>query len=163
MSNIELFTQAREYLVSTLEPLIECYLTGMWDPHIKYIIIKEANKIIDKDLGEKFPDLPAKLRPQVKFRVFEEEMNIECGIQNYLNTDPHSVFLGTAALVSSMFDFYYRTSYDSRFDYVFIAKYGHTSDSYFQGSKTAKVEYKTGQMTPLSIAYGMALEDGYIS
>ena len=89
-------------------------------------------------------------------------MNIECGIQNYMNCDPHAVFLGTAAFMNALFDFYYRIAYDSRFDYVFIARYGHTADSYFQGSKTAKVEYKTGQQTPLSVAYGMALEDGYI-
>jgi hypothetical protein len=163
MSNIELFTQAREYLVSILEPLIECYLTGIWDPHIKYVLIKETNQIIDRDLGEKFPDLPAKHRPQTKFRIFEEDTSIECGIQNYVNSDSQAMFLGTAAFMDSLFDFYYRIAYDPRFDYVFIARYGHTSESYFQGSKTAKVEYKTGQVTPLSTAYGMALEDGYIS
>ena len=162
MSNIELFIQAREYLAGSLQSLIECYLTGIWDPHIKYIIIKEANKIVDKDLKEKFPDLPAKLKPQVKFRIFEEDMNIECGIQNYMNTDPKVVFLGVASIMNSLFDFYYRVAYDPRFDYVFIAKYGHSDQSYFQGSKTAKVEYKLGKLTPLSIAYGMAIQDGYI-
>ena len=163
MNRIELFTQARKYLVDTLEPTIECYLTGIWDPLIKYIIIKETNEIIDKELKEKFPDLPAKFRPQVKIRIFEKDMNIECGIQNYMNIDTQVVFLGTAAFMDSLFDFYYRISYDPRFDYVFIARYGHTSDSYFQGSKTAKVEYKSGQTTPLAIAYSMALQDGYIN
>lgn len=163
MSNIELFTEARKYLVDTLEPTIECYLTGIWDPLIKNIIIKETNQIIDRDLGEKFPDLPAKFRPQVKIRIFENDKNIECGIQNYMNTDTQVVFLGTAAFMDSLFDFYYRISYDPRFDYVFIARYGHTPDSCFQGSKTAKVEYKTGQVTPLAFAYGMALQDGYIN
>lgn len=162
MDNIQLFIDARNYLIHNLEPLIECYLTGIWDPHIKYIIIHETNKIIAKDLEERFPDLPAKLRPKVKFRIFEEEMNIECGIQNFINTDNHLQFLGTAAFSDALFDFYYRESYDPRFDYVFIAKYGHASDSYFQGSKTAKVEYKSGQNTPLAVAYGMAREDGYI-
>ncbi len=160
MSNIELFNQARDYLANTLEPTIECYLTGVWDPLIKHIIVKETNQIIDRDLKTHFPDLPAKYRPQVKIRVFEEEMNIECGIQNYLNTDTQVLFLGTAAFMDSLFDFYYRVSYDPRFDYVFIARYGHTPDSYFQGSKTAKVEYKLGQQTPLAVAYGMAVEDG---
>jgi len=162
MDKVTSFIDARNYLVETLEPLIECYLTGIRDPHIKYIIIKETNQIIDKDLKEKFPDLPARLRPQVKLRIFEESLNIECGIQNFLNTDRQVVFLGTAAFMDAMFDFYYRTSYDPRFDYVFIAKYGHEADSYFQGSKTAKVEYKSGQHTPLAVAYGIAVEDGYI-
>jgi len=160
---IKLFIDSREYLAQSLEPLIDCYMTGIWDPHIKYIIIQETNKIIDRDLGEKFPGLPAKLRPHVKFRIFEESLNIECGIQNYINTDSQVTFLGTAAFMDAMFDFYFRVAYDPRFDYVFIAKYGHTSTSYFQGSKTAKVEYKTGQNTPLAVAYGMAIEDGYIS
>jgi hypothetical protein len=162
MSNIELFTQARDYLVATLEPTIECYLTGMWDPLIKYVIIKETNQIIDRDLGKRFPRLPARARPRVRFRIFEENLNIECGIQNYMNTDPGVIFLGIAGVMDSLFDLYYRISYDPRFDYTFIARYGHTPNSYFQGSKTAKVEYMTGQVTPLSIAYGMALEDGYI-
>ena len=162
MSNIDLFTQARDYLVSTLEPLIDCYLTGMWDPYIKYVIIKETNEIIDRDLAQKFPDLSAKLRPSVKFRIFEEDMNIECGVQNYINNDSSVTFLGTAAFIGAMFDFYYRESFDPNFDYVFIARYGHAYDSYLQGSKTAKVEYKTGQMTPLAVAYGMACDDGYI-
>lgn len=162
MTNIELFTKARDYLVNSLEPLIECYLTGIWDPHIKYVLIKETNAIINRDLGKEFPDLPAKSRPQVMFRVFEKDMNIECGIQNYVNDDSQVTFLGTAAFMDSLFDFYYRIAYDPRFDYVFIARYGHTPDSYFQGSKTAKVEYKSGQMTPLGIAYAMAIEGGYI-
>ena len=68
---IKLFIDSREYLAQSLEPLIDCYMTGIWDPHIKYIIIQETNKIIDRDLGEKFPGLPAKLRPHVKFRIFE--------------------------------------------------------------------------------------------
>ena len=89
-------------------------------------------------------------------------MNIECGIQNFINTDSQATFLGAAMFAGSTFDFYYRTAYDPRFDYVFIAKYGHSADSYFQGSKTAKVEYKTGQNTPLAFAYGLACEDGYI-
>ena len=163
MDNIKLFCDAREYLANSLEPLIECYLTGMWDPHIKYVLIKETNAIVNRDLKEQFPDLPARFRPQVKFRVFEESKNIECGIQNYMNHDSQVTFLGTAAFMNSLFDFYYRVAYDPRFDYVFIARYGHASDSYFQGSKTAKVEYKSGQITPLATAYGMALEDGYIS
>ncbi len=162
MTNLKLFMDARDYLVNTLEPLIECYMTGIWDPHIKYIIIKESNKIIDRDLAFKFPELPAKLRPQVKFRIFEEELNIECGIQNFINDDSQVTFLGTAAFMDALFDFYYRVAYDPKFDYVFIAKYGHAPDSYFQGSKTAKVEYKSGQHTPLAMAYGMACEDGYI-
>ena len=45
---------------------------------------------------------------------------------------------------------------------MFVAKYGHGFDEYYSGSKTAEAEYYMGMPTPLSIAYGMALEDGVI-
>jgi len=35
-------------------------------------------------------------------------------------------------------------------------------DSYFSGSKTAEAEYHLGALTPLSVAYVMALQDGII-
>ncbi len=163
MSNIELFNQARDYLIVSLEPTVDCYLTGAWDPIVKYNLLRETNKIIHKDLAVKFPSLPAKLRPQLKFRIFEEAKSIECGIQNYINNEKDLLFLGTAAFMTTMFDFYFRLSYDPRFEYMFIGRYGHKQDNYVQGSKTAKVEYKSGQQTPLAVAYGMAIQDGYIN
>ena len=59
------------------------------------------------------------------------------------------------------YDLYYRESYDFSGP-LFFAKYGHDNVSYFSGSRTAKAEYFLGAMTPLSIAYGMAIHDGFI-
>ena len=162
MNNVEIFADARQYIVENVEPMIQCYLTGIWDPHIKFVIVKETCNLIQNDLKNRFPDLPTDLLPKVKFRVFEEDMNIECGIQKYINLEKNLQFLGTSGIHGVLYDLYVRESYDPRFDYVFVARYGHEHDSYFSGSKTAKAEYYLGEVTPLSIAYGMAKDDGYL-
>ena len=162
MSHVEIFANARQYLVDSMEPRIETYLTGIWDPHIKFVLIKETCNIINNDLRNKFPDLPDHLYPRVRFRIFEEDLNIECGIQTYINHERNLKFLGTSGIGGVLYDLYYRESYDPRFDYVFTARYGHQHDNYFSGSKSAQAEYYLGQITPLSIAYGMAIDNGYL-
>jgi len=89
-------------------------------------------------------------------------MEIQAGIQYYYNKAPGLVFLGTTSIGSDLFDCYFRDSYDPQFDYMFIARYGHNEDEYYMGSKTAQAEYHLGQHTPLSLAYGLAIEDGFI-
>ena len=162
MTNIELFMDARQYIVDSIEPMINCYLTGIWDPHIKFVLVKEVYNLINRDLNKRFPDLGMELYPRVKFRIFEEDLNIECGIQTYINHERNLKFLGTSGIYGLLYDLYYRESYDPRFDYVFIARYGHEHDHYFSGSKSAQAEYYLGQVTPLSIAYGMAIDNGYL-
>lgn len=162
MEATQQFLEVRQYLVDSMEPIVETYLTGMWDPHIKFVLIKETYNLINNDLKENFPNMPEHLYPKVKFRIFEEELNIECGIQTYINQERNLKFLGTSGIYGVLYDLYYRESYDPRFDYVFIARYGHEPDHYFSGSKSAQAEYYLGQITPLSIAYGMALDNGYL-
>jgi hypothetical protein len=162
MDTVSSFLSAREYLVENMEATIETYLTGIWDPHIKFILVRETCNLINNDLKVRFPELDATLYPKVKFRIFEDEMNIECGIQTYINQERNLKFLGTSGIYGVLYDLYYRESYDPRFDYVFIARYGHEPDHYFSGSKSAQAEYYLGQITPLSIAYGMALDNGYL-
>jgi hypothetical protein len=162
MTNIEQFCKAREYLVQSIEPLIETFLTGIWDPCIKYTLVRDTTKLIDDDLCKAFDDVPKKYLPKVKFRLHNESEMTEVAIQNFFNNDSHIIYLGSAGLGGEMFDFYFRESFDSRFDYIFTAKYGHGHDDYYNGSKTAQAEYYTGAITPLAVAYGMALEDGII-
>lgn len=162
MSNVDSFLKARNYLIQTIEPLVECYLTGIWDPHIKYVIIKETNKIINRDLVEKFPELNEKHLPRVKVRIHEEAQQTEISIQNYINRESDLTYLGSAGIGSELFDLYIRESYDPRFDYIFEARYGHDYNSYYSGAKTAEAEYLMGAITPLAIAYGMAVEDGLV-
>ena len=156
------FIEVRNYISSTVATKVEVYLTGIWDVFVKHTVIKETVNIIEREVMELYPDFPSKHLPKCRFRIFEEDMEIEAGIQNYFNHESELIFLGTSNLGDELFDCYYRISYDPQFDYVFISKYGHDENEYYIGSKTAKAEYYLGQYTPLSIAYGLAIEDGFI-
>jgi len=160
--NVKLFCDARDYVLSTLAQKIEVFLPGVWDPINKFMVIREVIDIVERELINLFPMISIKQLPRCRFRVFEENMEIEAGVQNYYNHEPELSFLGTTMLGSEMFDCYYRGSYDPRFEYMFIARYGHKEDDFYIGSKTAAAEYYLGQQTPLSLAYGLALEDGFI-
>ncbi len=162
MNNIEIFCKAREYLVERVSPLIDTFLTGMWDPLIKYTLIRDTTKIVECELVGGFPELSRQTLPKVRFRMQDMSEMIEVSIQNYYNKDKELSYLGSAGVGGEMFDFYYRTAYDPRFNYVFTAKYGHGHDDKYSGSKTAEAEYYLGTMTPLAIAFAMALEDGII-
>jgi len=162
VNQTESFCKARKYLVESIEPLIDTFLTGIWDPCIKYTLIRDTTKIIDKDLCAKFCEIPKKYLPKVKFRIHDKDEMTEVNIQNYYNSEMSQLFLGAAGLGAEMYDFYYRESYDPRFDFIFTAKYGHGYDEYYSGSKTAEAEYYMGAITPLAVAYGMAVEDGII-
>ena len=160
--HVKQFVQARDYVLQSLSSKIEVYLTGVWDVYVKYVLIRETTYIIKNELLELFPTLPPKYLPRCRFRIFEHLMEIEAGVQNYYNHEPELTFLGTSMIGPEMFDCYFRGSYDPRFDYMFIARYGHEQDEFYVGSKTAEAEYYLGQQTPLSIAYGLAIEDGFI-
>lgn len=162
MINIELFREARQYLVEAIEPMMEIYLCGIWDPMCKYILMKETDELIVKELISKFPQIPKSLLPKTKFRIIEDEELTEVNIQNYYNSDSYLNFLGSVGLNDEMFDLYYRESFDPRFDYVFVARFGDGVEDYYSGSKRAEAEYYMGITTPLSLAYGMAVEDGVI-
>lgn len=159
---VELFLQAREYLSESISQKVELFMTGMWDPLSKYIIIKETNNIIKKELKLLYPDLLEIYYPRCRFKIFDDEKVIEAGIQQYFNPQRSLNFLGTTDVGPDMYDMYYRNSFDSRFDLILIARYGHNPECNFTGSQSAKAEYYLGEMTPLSVAYGMALEDGLV-
>ena len=160
---LEQFLEIRKYLTDHLADMAEVYLTGIWDPLIKFMIIKETNKLLERLMKHEFPDFPENYFPKVKFRIYDETHEIEAGVQEYLNKTPDSIFLGTSSLDGSIFDFYIRKSWDPATEYIFIAKYGHSLDNQYSGAKVAAAEYFTGAMTPLSIAFGMAVTDGFIS
>lgn len=160
---VEKYIEIREYLTSHLMQMTEVFMTGIWDPCIKFVIIKETNAIIERDLIKIYPDFPKQYLPKVKFRIFEDDHEIEAGVQQYLNTTPELTFLGTSDLGDSQFDFYLRRSFDPSTEYMFYARYGHTKDNVYSGAKVAAAEYFQGVMSPLSIAFGMAVEDGFIA
>ena len=159
---INTYCQARDFVLSDIPQKIEVFMRGVWNPFVKHVIIRETTEIIQKELIELFPTLPLKHLPRIRFRIFEESMELEIGLQNYYNHEPELTFLGTTMIGYEIFDCYYRGSYDPRYEYMFISRYGHEPDSYYVGSKTAAAEYYLGQQTPLSLAYGLAIEDGFI-
>ena len=160
--DIKNYVRARDHAISTLHEKMEVYLLYVWDPFVKYNIIKKITELIQTELIELFPDFPSSDLPKCRIRIFEDSQEVEVGIQNYYNPQNGLTYLGTSQLGDEMLDLYFRTSYDSHFNYKFIARFGHEPDDYYTGSKTAEVEYNLGKYTPLSMAYGIAIEDGFI-
>lgn len=162
-SLIEQFIDIRNYLSSSLIELTQIYFTGLWDPYMRFIIIKETNALVDRVMAHDFPDFPKEYFPKIKFRILDEIQEINVEIQTYINTRSALTFLGTCDVEGSPFDFYIRRSFDPDMDYTFYARYGHTQESIHTGERAAATEYFQGAVTPLSIAFGMAVEDGFIS
>ena len=160
--NIKQFIQARDYVLDSLSQKIEVYLTGVWDIYVRHVLTKETANLIRKELIELFPGLSSEYLPRCKFRIFDQVMEIEASIQNYYNHEPELIYLGSSMIGLEIFDCYYRDSHDPSFEYMFISRYGHEKDDYYVGSKAAAAEYYLGQQTPLSVAYGLAIEDGFI-
>ena len=46
---VKLFCDARNYLIDNLEPKIETFLCGIWDPHCNFLIMKETQNIIQRE------------------------------------------------------------------------------------------------------------------
>lgn len=164
---IDMFVAARHYLTENIEPMLTTYLCGLWDPLIEIVIIKELNNMIDRDLNRLFPDLPQHLKPQYSYRLFKDDEEssgeFELNIQQYLNPDRGLSFLGNYNQMELPYDLYCTEYYDGLNDYLFYARYGHLYENHLTGSGNARSEYYLGIMTPLAVAYGMAVHDGYIN
>lgn len=161
--NIEEFVRARDYVLKSLSEKVDVYIIGIWNPFIQHNIVKETTELVQQELIELFPDFPPDKLPQCRVKLLEDIQEINIGIQNYFNPQYGLIYLGTSTVSQDeVFDFYFRKSYDPQFNYRFIARFGHGENDYMTGSKTAEAEYNLGQYTPLSIAYGIAVEDGFI-
>lgn len=163
-NDIEMFVAARDYLTKSIEPMLSTYLCGIWDPLIERVVIKELNNIIDKDLADMFPDLSEHMRPRYVYRLFDDNASeIELSIQYYMNKEKGLSFLGNYNQTGVPYDLYCTPYYDGLNDFLFYARYGHVPENHMTGSANARSEYHLGMMTPLSVAYGMAVYDGYIN
>ena len=166
-NNMDMFIAARDYLTETIEPMLVVYLCGIWDPLIEMVIIKELNSMIDRDLDKLFPDLPKHMRPQYAYRLFKDDQaaegEVELSIQQYLNPDRGLLFLGNYNQTDLPYDLYCAKYYDGMNDFLFYARFGHLYENHLTGSGDARSQYYLGVMTPLSVAYGMAVHDGYIN
>jgi hypothetical protein len=162
MDQVKQFIQAREYLIAKLPGSIETFLTEMYDPFNRHIVIKQTTDILMNQVGEMFPMIPPDHLPKIRFKIHEEYKEIEVGVQYFYNIQNGLTYLGTTNIDTENFDFYVRPSYDPQFDYRLISRFGHEQDDFISGTKTAEAEYYLGQRTPLSFAYSLALEDGFI-
>ena len=79
------FIKARDYLNNVIEEKIEIFLCGIWDPLCSYIIVKETNKLIEKELQYLFPKIPKEYLPKCKFIIGNENKDIELGLQSFFN------------------------------------------------------------------------------
>ncbi len=161
--NIKLYCEARDFLVASSREKVEVFMSGIWDPLMKFVIIKEINDILEKEIAVEYPELPSKYYPKCRIRMPEDDNILEVNIQAFLNRDPNLVFLGTGDVGSMLFDYYMTGQWSPTMSCEFIARYGHDEKSVYTGSKTAEAEYYMGAFTPLAIAYGMAVDDGFIS
>jgi len=160
---IEQYIHIRDRLMEQLQPMMEVYATGMWDPLMRFMIVKDLQSVVDKQLSYEFPDFPISYMPKIKIKVDESIHFIEAGVQAFLNKTKGLMFLGNVDHGGATYDLYCRESWDPHFSHVFYARYGHEEESYDKGSKEPAAEYMMGIQTPLSIAYSFAIDEGYIS
>jgi len=160
---IDQYIKIRSYVLSSVTEKLQTFLIDKLDPLIKHVITREIYEMVNKELVEKFPDFPKHLFPQMRIKIDEEEKDITVGIQTYLNEDPSLNFLGVSDMDDATYDFYVGDCFDSRADHKLVARYGHYAHNLYEGTRTAESEYFLGMFTPLSVAYGMAIEDGFIS
>lgn len=159
---IELFTQARDYLVERAEPLLKTYYCNIWDPLSKFVIFREMQNILKNEIRELAPDLPEHMRPQIKFRVWEEDLELGVAVQQHLNKERNLTYLGTADIFPVLYDLYYTQAFDGSKNLMFVCKYSHLDNDRISGCKSAEAEYYLGAHTPLSVAYAIALDEGII-
>ena len=159
---VEEYINIRMRLCSHIHEMAEVYLTGCWDPMMIHIIIKELKQIIVKELSHEYPDFPIEYLPKVKIKVDTDSQFIEIGVQEYFNETPDLIFLGNIEHDYVIYDLYCRDSWDPYFSHVFYARNGHEENAYEKGSKEPAAEYMMGIMTPLSIAYSFAIDEGFI-
>lgn len=159
---IEEFEQLRDYLADTILDTV----TNFWCDHealetiYAYPLIKEITKIIQKDLDSR-TTLPQHLIPKFKISIKNEDLMIS--IQEYFNDDKDCIFLANVSIEEKIYDLYCKKSYDSSsLDYSFMEKHGHDQTDVTEGTKTAETEYMLQLPTPLSVAYEIALNEGYI-
>lgn len=161
-NHIDLFNKAKDYLLERAEPLLKTYYCNIWDPLSKFVIFRELQKILKYEVRELVPELPKHMRPQMRFRVWEEDLEIGVAIQQYLNRERNLNYLGSAEIFPVTYDLYYTEAFDGSSDLMFVCKYSHLDADRVSGIKAAEAEYYLGAHTPLSVAYAVAIDEGII-
>jgi hypothetical protein len=156
------FEKAREFISTKLDEYSEVYVPVGLNPINKLTMIKELQKIATTELVKEFPTFPINLHPKFVIKIIDEEMVVDVSIQTYLNKVHYNLYLGSCELEEKVYDLYYDKLSTTIYAPTVVAKYDHGDRCYFSGSRSAAMEYETQMLTPLSIAYKMAVDDGYI-
>lgn len=157
------FINIRESIIEKLDSMIEVYLCDIWDPLMVHTISKELQQLIVRELMYDYSDFPTKYLPRIKFKISTDTGELDTSVQMYLNPDTSLNYLASVELGDIVYDLYCRESWDPSVSHIFYARFGHDYNSFIKGSKVASKEYFMGAMTPLSIAFQLAIDDGYIS
>ena len=116
--SIKYFCSARDYLYDTLPMKIKTFMMmNTRDFVLNFQIVSETTRIINNELMELFPMIPENKLPQCRFRIHDDTLEVEVGVQNYYNHFNGLTYIGTSEINSEVFDCYYRNSYDPQFDY----------------------------------------------
>lgn len=159
---IKQFEEAREFISNKIEEYADVYIPIGLNPINKVVMIRELEKIASQELKLKFPGFPDILHPRFVLKLIEDQMEIEISVQCFLNKTRSLLYLGSCDFEEQTYDLYYdKLSTAISFPTV-IAKYDHEDHCYISGSKSAEVDYQMQTVTPLSIAYKIAIDDGYI-
>lgn len=157
---IELFEESKNYLMEILEPSFNVYLTTELDPITSYMLLRDAKKVLYQDLSLQVPDMPEEYYPQMLFNIDCESKTFEFNIQTYLNKSTSLHFLGACEYDGVVHDMYLSPRWE--IEPWVVTRFGHDEKSCIAGSTTARSEYHLGIMTPLAIAYSMAIDLGHI-
>ena len=158
---IEDFSTARDYLLDIIQPSLEVYVCGIFDPLNMFCLLRDIKKVMHTHLQEVVPDLPKEFYPQLLLSADEDSKVFEFCIQNYLNKVPSLKFLGACEYGGVLHDMYYSDLCD--IEPWFVSRYGHSDENEFSGATAARSEYHLGITSPLSIAYQMAIDNGCIA
>jgi hypothetical protein len=160
------FEAAQVYLKIIATPTLDTFFPFATDPYNTFMIIKETESILKKQLCDKFPLFPPKYLPRCKFRmqsIEDDEVALEYNIQHYMNKQHTMKYLGSCGIGKTEYDLYCRHSLDPKTDIIFISKHGHDDKDCSSGSRTAEAEYALGIVSPLAVAFGMAVQDGILT
>jgi hypothetical protein len=157
------YTEIRDEIVYQLDSMVEVSMCKIWDPLMSHLIVKEIKKGLTKSITIKYPDFPKSYIPHIRLKTYPESQSIETAVQIFFNTDSDLIYLSSTEYSGAYYDLYCCKSWDPKVPYVFYARYGHELESLFKGDKEAAKDYLTGVVSPLSLAFEMAVYDGLIA
>ena len=165
--SVKVFEKARDYLSEIIDPILNVCFMDPLDPWMVTIVKIELDRLINRTLIREFPGLPLHLIPRYTSRVLKnvggKNFAVDLSIQHYVNEKKGLSFLGNHIHGDVCHDLYCAPYYDGTNTFIFYARYDHRLDSFTCGASSARSQYHLGLGSPLSVAYGMAVHDGYIN